>query len=121
MAISINTPASENFGWIINATSEDVSECEELVAAPPAGSSIIIDYLVINSAAAITVTIGQGETAGAVTTALIGPISFAANQTLQLDLRNFRNGGLALTAATSLTVDASGAGNICIFACGRIE
>lgn len=121
MAISITTPASENFGWIINATSADASECEELIAAPPAGTSIVVDYLVINCGAAITVTIGQGETAGAVATALIGPISFAANQTFQLDFRDFGNGGLALTAATSLTVDTSGAGAICVFACGRIE
>ena len=121
MSISVTTPAPEKFGWIINATSADASGCEELKAAPAAGKSIIVDYLTVNSAAAITITIGQGETGGAVTTDLIGPISFAANQSIQFDFRDFRNGGIALTAATSLTVDASGAGNICIFATGRIE
>ena len=75
MAISITTPSPGKFGWIINATSADASGCEELLAAPAAGTAIIIDYLTINSAAAITVTIGEGETGDAVTTALIGPVS----------------------------------------------
>jgi hypothetical protein len=121
MAISVTTPQPGKFGFILNATSADASGCEELLAAPAAGTSIIIDYLTINSDAAITITIGQGETGGAVTTALIGPVSFAANQSIQFDFRDFRTGGMKLTDATSLTVDASGAGNVCIFACGRIE
>ncbi|MCK4827439.1 hypothetical protein KA005_67540 [bacterium] len=117
MAISITTPSPGKFGWIINATSADASGCEELKAAV-AGKSIIVDHLTINSGAAITITIGEGETGGAVTTALIGPVSFAANQSMQWD---FLRGGMKLTAATSLTVDTSGAGNICVFASGRIE
>jgi hypothetical protein len=44
--------------------------------------------------------------------------SFAANQSMQWD---FRNGGLKLTSATSLTVDASGAGKIGFFVQGRVE
>lgn len=120
MAISVTTPSPGKFGFIINATSADASGCEELKAAV-AGKSIIIDHLTINSGAAITVTIGEGETAGAVTTALIGPVSFAANQSMQWNFKDFRNGGLKLTDATSLTVDASGAGDICVFAWGRVE
>ena len=118
MAIDVTTPQPGKFGWIINATSADASGCEELKAAPAAGLSIYLDHLTINSGAAITITVGEGETAGAVTTALIGPVSFAANQSMQWD---FLNGGMVLTAATSLTVDASGAGDICIFASGRIQ
>ena len=118
MAISITTPSPGKFGWIINATSADASGCEELKAAPAAGTSIYIDHLTVNSGAAITITIGEGETTGAVTTAIVGPVSFAANQSMQWD---FLRGGIKLTAATSLTVDASGAGAICIFASGRVE
>ena len=118
MAISVTNPAVGKFGFFLNATSADVSGCEELRAAPGAGLSIYVDHLTINSGAAITITIGEGETGGAVTTALIGPVSFAANQSMQW---TFLNGGMKLTAATSLTVDASGAGAICIFASGRIE
>jgi len=118
MAISVTNPSPRKFGFILNATSADASGCEELKAAPAAGTSIIVDHITINSGAAITITIGEGETAGAVTTALLGPIAFAANQSMQWD---FYPHGMKLTAAMSLTVDASGAGAICIFVTGRVE
>jgi hypothetical protein len=118
MAIAITTPTPGKAGWYINATSADASGCEELKAAPAAGTSIIVDHITINSASAITVTIGAGKTGAAVTTALLGPITFTAGGTLQWD---FLNGGMVLPAATALDVDAGGAGNICIFARGRIE
>jgi hypothetical protein len=118
MAISITTPSPGKFGFILNAVSADASGCEELKAAPAAGKSIIVDHLTINNGAnAISITIGEGETGGAVTTALIGPIAMAANSSLQFDFHD----GMILTAATSLTVDASGAGAICVFAQGRVE
>ena len=94
MAISVTTPAPEKFGWILNATSADASGCEELKAAPAAGTSIIIDHLTINSDAGISITIGQNESGGAVLTVLIGPVSFAANQSMQWD---FCNGGVNRT------------------------
>lgn len=116
MAIAVTTPTPGKFGFILNATSADASGCEELRAAPTGGKSIFIDHLTINNGAnAISITIGEGETGGAVTTALIGPIAMAANASIQWDFRD----GLVLTAETSLTVDASGAGAICIFVQGR--
>lgn len=116
MAIAVTTPTPGHYGWIINATSADASGCEELKAAPAAGVSIVVDHLTINNGAnAISITIGEGETGGAVTTALIGPVAMAANTSLQWDFPY----GMILTAATSLTVDASGAGEICIFARGK--
>ena len=119
MAIAITTPSPGKFGWIINATSGDASGCEELKAAPAAGLSIIVDHLTLNTTDALTLTIGQGESGpGSVTTALLGPIAMPANSTLKWD---FYPAGLVLTAATSLTVDASGAGNIMVFAMGRIQ
>jgi len=117
MAIAITTPSPGKFGWIINATSADASGCEELKAAPAVGLSIIVDHLTINSGAAISVTIGQGKTGAGVTAALIGPITMAADTSLQWDFPN----GMILAAATAFTVDASGAGAICIFAWGRIQ
>jgi len=123
MAITVTTPMPGRLGFIINATSADASGCEELKAAPAAGS-IVVDHLTINNgASALSITIGEGETASAVTTALIGPIAMAANTSLQFDFTDpyfTGQGGMVLTAATSLTVDASGAGAICIFARGRI-
>lgn len=123
MAISITTPSPGKFGFILNATSADASGCEELKGAPGAGLSIIVDHLTINNGAnAISITIGEGETGGAVTTALIGPIAMAANTSIQWDFLNgMVSQGMVLTAATSLTVDASGAGAICIFVQGRVQ
>lgn len=117
--MGLTNPAVGTFGWFLNFTSADASGCEELKAAPAAGLSIYIDHLTISSDAAITVSIGEGEAvAGTPDTTWLGPIPFATNQTIQW---NFRNGGMKLTAATSLVVDASGAGNINVFASGRVE
>lgn len=123
MAITVTTPAPAGHGFFLNATTADASGCEELKAAPAAGSSIILDHLTINNGAnAISITIGEGETGGAVTTAMIGPIAMAANTSLQWDFgRQAAMHGLKLTPATALTVDASGAGAVCIFAFGRVE
>ena len=118
MAIAVTTPTPGKFGWIINATSADATGCEELKAAPAAGLSLVVDHLTINNGAnAISITIGSGAGAGAVETALIGPIAMAANTSLQFMFPY----GMVLTAAKSFTVDASGAGAICIFAQGRTQ
>jgi len=125
MAIAITSPnpgPSANSGvFILNAISADASGCEELKAAPAVGISIIVDKLVINNgASAISITIGEAETTpGSVDAALIGPIAMAVNTSIQFDFS--RAGGMMLTAAKSLVVDASGAGAVCIFATGRVE
>ncbi len=118
MAISVVTPTPNKFGFILNATSADASGCETLKAAF-AGKSIILDSITINSGAAITVTIGEGKTDTSVTTALIGPVSMAANTSVHYDFAG--RGGIKLTAATALTVDTSAGGVICITAHGRVE
>jgi len=118
MAISVTNPSPAKFGWFLNATSANASGCEELKTAV-VGKSIIVDHLTISSDAAITVSIGEGESVpGTPDTTLIGPVPFAVNQCIQW---NFLNGGMKLTSAKSLVVDASGAGNINVFAYGRVE
>lgn len=117
MTITATNPQPGRFGWIVNATSADASGCEELKSAPASGLAIVVDHLTLNcGSSALNITIGAGETGGAVTSALIGPISMAANTSLQWDFP----GGMALDDATALVVDASGAGAICVFAFGRI-
>jgi len=117
MAVSITTPQPGKFGFVLNATSADASGCEELLAAV-AGKSIIIDHLTINNGAGVqSITIGQGETGGAVTTALIGPVAMAVNTSISWDFPS----GIVLTAATSLTVDSTSNTALCVFAWGRIE
>lgn len=119
MAITVTNPAVGKFGFFLNATSADLSGAEELKAAPAAGLSIVIDHLTISSDAAITVSIGEAETApGTIDTVFLGPVPFAVNQSMQW---NFLNGGMKLTAAKSLVCDSSGAGNVNIFVSGRIE
>lgn len=118
MAITVTTPAVGKFGFFANGVSADASGTEELVAGV-AGKSIYVDHLTISSDAAITISIGEGETVpGTPDTVLLGPVPFAVNQSIPW---NFLNGGMKLTAAKSLVVDASGAGNINVFASGRIE
>jgi len=115
MAIAITTPAAK-VGFIDNATSADASGCEEIHAAV-AGKQIKIRHITVNSTDAIAITIGAGKTGAAVTTALLGPIEFAAGSTIQWDFNPY----LELTAATSLTVDADGAGQICVFVQGVVQ
>ena len=92
---------------------------EETARFYGAGKSIYVDHLTISSDAAISISIGEGETVpGTIDTVLLGPVPFAINQQMQW---NFLNGGMKLTAATALVVEGSGAGNINVFVSGRIE
>ena len=120
MAISVTTPATgpcSRDAFIVNGVSADASGCEELKAAPAAGKSILIHRLTLNNGAnALSHTIGEGETTGAVTTALLGPIAMAANSSIQWDFYP----ALKLTAAMALVIDSSGAGAVCVFAEGEI-
>jgi hypothetical protein len=112
-----NTPATR--GFAVNASSADLSGTEELQAAPAAGTNIYLTQLEISCVEAITVTIGAGETGGAVTTVLFGPFNFAAGNGSPISIQ--LNPAVKLAAATSLTADASGAGVVQIFVQGYIE
>ena len=94
-----------------NVRSDDISGCETIKAAPGAGKRLIITQAIISSAGAITITIGEGETAGAVTTAIWGPVTFAANQCIPWIFKH----PVVLTVNTALTCDASGAAVVNIF------
>jgi hypothetical protein len=99
----------------INATTADGSGCEEIVAAPGAGYALVVEYLMVHIGAAISVTIGSGETGpGSVEGDKLGPLGGAAG-TYFLD---FRDHPIELTTNKSLTFDASGAGTVCIYAEG---
>lgn len=117
MPITVTTPTAKN-GFILNATSADVSGCEELKAAV-SGKSIKVRHLTIsnNSVGTLAITVGQEEDTGAVKTALIGPISILSGQTIPW---NF-NPAMELAAGKALVVDADGAGAICVFAQGEVE
>lgn len=112
MAITVNALTRSGVWWGLNATSADLSGCEELKAAPSGGQSLYIEHVFISTVSAITVTIGAGETAGAVTATLLGPFSFAATAGGPVDLY-FRD-PIKITAKTALVADASGAGAVTI-------
>jgi hypothetical protein len=97
--------------WQINATSADATGCETILASPGTGYHLCISRLIIGIGAAITVTVGAGKSGTAVEGAFLGPVGGAAG-TYVMD---FRDRPIRLTAAKALTVDASGAGSICVY------
>jgi hypothetical protein len=118
MAITMNALTPATRGFANNATSADASGCEELVAAVT-GKSHYITQLEISCVAAITVTIGAGETGGAVTAVLFGPFNFAATSGSPISIQ--LNPAVKVAAATSIVVDASGAGAVQVFIQGYTE
>jgi hypothetical protein len=116
-AFTITTLQPGTWGWVINATSADISGCEQLKAAIT-GSQIVIDHLTVNNGGgAQSITIGEGENAGAVKTALIGPLAMGANTSIQWDFPS----GIVLTVSESLTADSSSNTAVTVFAYGRIK
>jgi hypothetical protein len=116
MAITLVTNDVDPWGFVANGNSADLSGCETLVSGVT-GKRIHVERLVISFGAAINVTIGAGETGGAVTTVLIGPIYGAANSTVNIVFTR----PIALAASTALTADASGGGEVTIIVQGYIE
>jgi hypothetical protein len=117
-AINVTSARNANLGgitpWQINASSADASGCEAIVAAPGAGYALVVERLVIYIGAAISVTLGEDENAGAVAAVLVGPLGGAAG-TYVLDCRDRP---IQMTANKALVFDASGAGAVCIYAEG---
>lgn len=109
MAITATAVQNSGGGWTVNAYSADLSGCEEIKAAPGAGGKLEVHSITLNCATAITVTVGAGETTGAVTTTLIGPVTFTTGGQV---FTRFFNPPILLAANTSLTIDASGAGAV---------
>jgi len=97
--------------WAVNASTADASGCEQIKAAPGAGYELVVSRIVCCIGAAITATIGSGESTGAVETPEWGPFGGAAG-TYILDCRDKP---IQLTANKSLTIDASGAGTVCAY------
>lgn len=116
MATVVTSSQSFPTGFSISLNSDDLRGCEELVAAPGAGKAIEVDTVTISAGAAMDVTLGAGESSGAVETVLIGPIYLAANSTVAVPLQK----PIRLATNKAITADASAAGNVSIVAQGRI-
>lgn len=116
MAITLVTNNVDKVGFVANGNSADLSGCESLVAAV-AGKSIHVEKIHISAGAAINLTIGAGETGGAVTAVVIGPVYMAANSNAKYEFTR----PIKLAAATALVVDASGAGAATVTVQGYIK
>jgi len=116
MAITLDTSGADRAGFVANGYSADWSGCEQLVAAVT-GKSIYVEKIYISSGAAITLTIGAGETGGAVTNEVIGPVYMAANSQAAFEFSR----PLKIAAATALVADGSGAGAATIVVQGFIK
>lgn len=105
-------------GFILNATSADLSGGETILAGVT-DKQIVVRHMTISnsSVGALTVTVGGGVGAGAVTTPYVGPVSLLSGQSLQWTFHE----GLWLVAAVALCCDASGAGEVLIFVQGTVE
>ena len=106
-------------GFVINATNADISGTEELIAAPGVGKAIYLTKVVVICASAITVTIGAGETGGAVTAVLLGP-SIAFTAAIVPWVTEFIP-AVKMDDNTALVADASGSGAVNILVQGYIE
>lgn len=107
MAKTLTELQSARRGFINNVNSADFSGAEELVPAV-ASKSHYITSLSISCISAINVTIGAGETAGALTAALLGPYYFLTTSGSPINLQF--NPPIKVDAATAIVADASGAG-----------
>ena len=118
MAITKTASDVASHGWMVSATSVDFSATEELRAAPGSGVSIYLEYISINTISAITITIGEGESGNNVVTIIVQPVLFTTGGG-QYAIHFTRP--IKLSAATSLTVQSSGAGVVQIVAYGYEE
>jgi len=94
-----------------NLRSDNISGCKQIKAAPGSGSRLLISQILISSESALIITVGEGVADSGVTTALIGPVVFAAGQSIKWKFKQ----PLILTANTALVCDANTSGTVNIF------
>lgn len=97
--------------------SEDVSSAEE-VAAAVSGSTHYLTRLLIHADAAMDISIGSGETTGAVTTVHFGPVPLDATNGVFL-WEAPPGMGVQCTTSTAIVIDSTAGGTIWIEAHGK--
>ena len=120
MGITLNTNQVAMAGFAVVGYSANASLCEELVAAPGPGKSIILQHVTISNGAdgAQSITIGAGEAANDVEAIILGPFAMGVSTQIQF---NFYDGGISLPENKSLTVDSDDTHGLTIFVQGRIQ
>lgn len=115
-AVTLTNDTVDRAGFVVNAYSADFSGCETIKAAVT-GKSIYIERIYINAHDAETITFGAGETGGAVTATVLGPISAPADDVVSIVFTR----PIKVTAATALTLDASSNGDVLVIVQGYIK
>lgn len=116
MATTVTSNQSYPTGFSISLNSDDLRNCEEILAAPGANRQIEISGAHVSSDTALSATIGAGESSNDVETVILGPLYLAANTSLPVPLAK----PIRLPANKALTADASAAGNVTIVVQGRV-
>lgn len=112
-------PSPES-GWAKRITSADATGAVPLVASPGAGRHLCLAAVEISAGEGNTVTVGAGETSDAVSTPIVGPLTFAGvGQASTVRHRFVRP--VRLADNTSLVVDAGSAGVVTVHAEGTTE
>lgn len=116
--IAMTSPLSAQIGgavrWRINATTDDLSEPEELIEAPGAGYQLVLSRLQIVLGDEITVTISDGLDTGGAELPLLGPLGGVPG-VYEID---WREAPAELTPNSPLVAAASAEGQVCIIAEG---
>lgn len=115
-AIDVREIPSEGNEWQVSLHSADVSDCENIVAAAE-GKAHYLKKLHIRCASEISISIGSGEDDNAVETIHLGPIPLDAGS--GIFLISFGKRGMKCVDNKPLTIDATGAGAVAIYAEGK--
>ena len=113
----IPAPPARSNAFAVSVTG-DISGCETLKAAAGTGKKIYIQRVTMSAVNAATVTLGQGETASAVTNPIFGPITINAGTVIDIQVPG--EACIALAANTALTADSSGA-DVFIYVQGYVD
>lgn len=115
--IVMKRPPLDSSKWFLSYSSTDVSAGAELKAAVT-GKTYYLTKIHIQCASAITVSIGGGVSGGALVATFIGPIPFAA--TTGDYTEEFPDEAMVIGTSTALAIDASGGGNVYVWAEGKL-
>jgi hypothetical protein len=121
-AIVVTAVPTEGETWSMSKYSADASGTEVL-RDPVVGSSHYVMKIFLNSAAAITATVGHGAAGAGLVATYLGPLTFtAAGPNYVLDFTEpsaLPLKGMKLPVGTGLAIDTSGAGGIYIYVEGK--
>ncbi len=114
LTINVTTPPISSDWFGKSMTSADVTGTEELLAAV-AGKSHYIRRVVIScGTASATISLGSGETTGALTSTQIGPITFSAS-TAHPFVLDFGEKAMKIAAGISFNIDGVTAAPVWIY------